>query len=118
MSDNNHEKSVTSAVPLDLLVSNYKLVEAEEKEKLKTIIKPLTDKKRAIAQEIAELKSPVKIGEKIGNDKETFLVSTIKPKYNFGFMLMGYKIKKDGTPGKQLREIYMFRTETWHKVDC
>jgi len=101
---------------IDKLIDDHDLIEAEERKKWKTIIRPLVEKREAIAKTIAEIKSPVRIGEMISNGKETFIVDFISASYSFGFSLKGRKIKKDGTPGVQTREIYMYNPKTWHKV--
>ena len=114
----NSKTATDTATQVDALVSKFNEIEAKEKKALNDIVRPLTLEKIAIKQEITELKCPAKVGETWTDGKDKYLITGIKPGYLWDFKLVGRKIKKNGEPGKDTRELWRFTNKCWSAVSC
>ena len=74
-------------------------------------INSLGEEREAIRQKIAELSTPLKVGDRVTFDgaKDIWELREIKPGYGDGTSpkYFGAKLKKDGTPGASVFELYM-----------
>ena len=106
MNEQNQNTATEKAVRLESLVIQQVALKKEMAE-LQNILSEKSKVLYGIETEIAELKCPFKVGDKITNGKKQFFLSKIKSyDYGCGYKLYGYQVKKDGKPGLLEREIY------------
>ena len=94
------------------------ITQKEEKYRVQ-VLNPLINKKQEITQKLAEMTCPFIIGDIVTDGKQKYVITSIESSLIYGYLLYGKKIKKDGTPGKLIHDmyfIYMFSNNDWKVV--
>ncbi len=93
----------------DILITNYtNAYHHVTKQRL-----ALSNELIELATSLAVLKSPVKIGEYIVNDKHSFLIVDVLPYCNLSYLLMGRKILKSGELSKRPQQLYFYNPKNF-----
>ena len=94
-------------------------IKQEEETWMLRKVAPLIEKRKKVEEEIALLVCPFDIGNHISNGKDSWMIAYINYNSYGSFRMYGKKLKKDGTPGKSIRELYfisVYDCDNWKVI--